>query len=222
MSRYQAPPAQIMQRGPGPLGMVGNYALQKGLQAGLDAYAPGAGTFTGGLAREVLPQMMPRFNSGGRVGADTYGAPAVYREDGGKMGKWMGWGPTAKAYADAARYYGGKARDAMPGMPTRETFGLDPDSLAMAKKFWQSPVSTTKQAMGYNSGGRVGADSYGAPATFPTQPTHKMGVAEYKEAGGKVGPLAKTMMKDKDGNTTERHYHNPLMAKPGGSDKKEG
>ena len=240
MSRYQISGHLPMpQQQPGLGGQVGNFLINRGIQAGLDAYAPGAGTIGGDLAREFLPGMVPRFN------------------EGGKLGKWMGWGPTMDVYKDAAKYYGGRMAGALPSAPTREDLGLDPESLAAAARFWKAPLATTKSAMGYNMGGEIDprmspkaryhlmrkreweaaqregrAPDYSSIADYknhggdvhggmhPQEKKYQMdhskhltGVTEYKQAGGKVGPLAKTVMKDMDGNSSERHYHDPMKAK---------
>ena len=67
MKRYPIQPVAPMQKQTGPLGMLGNYAIGKGLEHGLNAYAPGAGTFAGGAIREVAPSLVPRFNMGGKA-----------------------------------------------------------------------------------------------------------------------------------------------------------
>ena len=74
-------------------------------------------------------------------------------------------------------------------------------------------------ALGFNKGGNVHGPLHPQEKTYRMKhKDHLTGVAEYKKHGGSVGPLAKTVMKDKDGNSSERHYHNPLA---GGSTSQE-
>ena len=65
--RYAIQGVPQMQKQTGPLGILGNYAVNKGLEHGLNAYAPGAGTIAGGAIREVAPSLVPRFNMGGKA-----------------------------------------------------------------------------------------------------------------------------------------------------------
>lgn len=180
------------------------------------------------------------WNNGGRIDADSFGAPAVYREMGGPLGG----GQTKEGLMEARRlgaltqeeflkamahagylneggtvwdYIWGKGREgeaAKSAMDAKRAEHRANNAKIAERMRRASPYK--------NDGGRAEADTFGAPDNFHYMPdgrlmagaTHKAGVAEYKEAGGEVGPLAKTTVKDKDGNMTERMYHNPLAAKP--------
>ena len=65
--RYAIQGVPQMQKQTGPLGILGNYAVNKGMEHALDAYAPGAGTIAGGAIRELAPSLVPRFNMGGKA-----------------------------------------------------------------------------------------------------------------------------------------------------------
>ena len=80
MPRYQIQAPPMMQRQTGPLGQVGNLALQKGLQYGINAAIPGGG-FAAEAAGLLGQSALPRFMGGGMVHA--------YREGGDVGGsKW--------------------------------------------------------------------------------------------------------------------------------------
>ena len=64
--RYNINPALIPQKQTGPLGTLGNLAMQKGISAGINAAVPGGG-FAAEAAQAVAPQLVPRFQGGGQV-----------------------------------------------------------------------------------------------------------------------------------------------------------
>ena len=66
MPRYQLNPPPLQPRQSGALGQVGNLALQKGLQYGINAAIPGGG-FAAEAAGLVGNQYLPRFEEGGKV-----------------------------------------------------------------------------------------------------------------------------------------------------------
>lgn len=170
------PPPPMGQKQTGPLGTMANFALQQGLQKGLDMYAPGSGTILGGALRAGAGQMLPRFNSGGRVQADTFGAPAVYREEGGNI-------HIAK---DKEGVFTKKAESA--GMGVQE----------YARKVLGAPEgrydpATRKQAnfarnatKWHNMGGRVEADTFGAPANYKQGGGMIEGVTHHKMPDGSM------------------------------------
>ena len=64
--RYAIQGVPMMQKQTGPLGTLGNFAMQKGLQYGINAAVPGGG-IAAEAAQAVLPGMVPRFNMGGKA-----------------------------------------------------------------------------------------------------------------------------------------------------------
>ena len=64
--RYAIQGVPMMQKQTGPLGTLGNFAMNKGLQYGIEAAVPGGG-IAAEAAQAVLPGMVPRFNMGGKA-----------------------------------------------------------------------------------------------------------------------------------------------------------
>lgn len=77
MTRYAIQGVPQMQRQSGPLGILKNYAAQKGMEHAIDMYAPGAGTIGGAAVRDLAPQLMPKFLEDGGVAEESKWAQLV-------------------------------------------------------------------------------------------------------------------------------------------------
>ena len=200
MTRYRVQPPQIQQRGPGPLGTLGNFALQKGISAGINAAVPGGG-IAAEAAQAVLPTMIPRFNEGGAVGESNWQK---------LMRQWREFQDASKESQIPERL--GRIKQ---GLGTRA--GQQQVQRALLPYMNKGgPIGGGQTKAGLEEARRLGALTQ---AEFLKAMAH----GGYMKGGGKVsmGPLAGMKYKTSDGTNSheyERKYHNPLS----GGTSKEG
>ena len=212
--RVAAPPPVRTEVQDGPLSAVGNFAVNRGLDMALDAYAPGAGTFGGDLARSVAPQFVPRFALGG---------PAMNPAQ-----------DPSRAIGDALAAQGGAMRLNHGGMvdPT-EAARVMKDMIAggMSPSQAQYMIDRVNYFKGLSGGATHKANGGpigGGQSKEALKEARSLGAltqAEFLKAmahgnhlarGGKpnCGPLASVQYKNEGGEVWTRNYHDPNKAAP--------
>ena len=262
MSRYQINPGLIPQRQQGPLGALGNFAMNKGMTAGLNAMFPG-----GGLAKEaataVAPSLMPRmFNEGGGVKGEnnwarmmrqwaelkqamgneelqnsmskikqglgtTAGQQQVQRamlplaaQAYRNMGGPLGGGQTKEGLKEARRLGALTQKEYLEAMRHGNYLNEGGGIHIKPENKGKFTAKAKAAGMGVQEYARkVLADKSADPATRKQANFARNAAAWHKEDGGMIGPLAKTVHKQKDGTSYEMNYHNPLAGGSSSGDK---
>lgn len=165
------------------------------------------------------------FNQGGRVGADTFGSPAVYKDEGGAVEAqlrskgldedsiqhyMMNWRKNkdlkTKYRADGGRMgadtFGSPAVYRNEGGPM-----INP---AHKGKFTAKAQSAGEGVQEYARKVLAAPEGRYDPATRKQANFARNAAAWHKEDGGRIGPLAKSSHKMPDGTVMENTYHNPL------------
>ena len=292
--RYAINPALIPQRQTGPLGQIGNLAMQKGLQYGINTAIPGGG-FAAEAAGVALPGMLPRFNEGGAVQGEsnwarmmrqwadlkkamqneelqesmanvkkglgtTAGQQQVQRammplaaQAYRNMGGPLGGGQTKEGLMEARRLGALTQEEFLKAMKHgnylnmggKPAWYMDKELDAELRK---GDITKAKHDALYREEGggihikpqnrgkftakakaagmgvqeyarKVLADPNANPATKKQANFARNAAAWHKEDGGRIGPLAKTVHKTKDGESMEMNFHNPLAGGSSSGDK---